>query len=145
MKKLLIIPMLLSLLIFARSLSCHSSRTKTILTSNTDYENIIGRPIKLDNLEVAQHDFPKSMNWDDAKAACAKLGEGWRLPTKDELNLLYQKKDKIGGFAEYFYWSSTEYINNDAWLKNFNIVGSQRFSNIVTKFGVFNVRAVRSL
>ena len=95
MKKLLIIPMLLCLLIFARSLSCHSSRTKTILTSNTDYENIIGRPIKLDNLEVAQHDFPKSMNWDDAKAACAKLGEGWRLPTKDELNLLYQKKIKL--------------------------------------------------
>ena len=120
MKKLLIIPMLLCLLIFARSLSCHSSRTKTILTSNTDYENIIGRPIKLDNLEVAQHDFPKSMNWDDAKAACAKLGEGWRLPTKDELNLLYQNKDKIGGFsAAVSYWSSTEGNGFLPWRQKF--------------------------
>ena len=128
MKKLLIIPML-----FMCSMVIGQSK------------KIIGNPIKIENLEVAQHDFPNRMTGDDAKAACAKLGEGWRLPTKDELNLLYQKKDKIGGFAEYFYWSSTEYINNDAWLKNFNIVGSQSFSNIVTKFGVFNVRAVRSL
>lgn len=29
----------------------------------------------------------------------ADLGDGWRLPTKDELNVLYENKDKIGGFA----------------------------------------------
>ena len=78
MKKLLIIPML-----FICSIVIGQSK------------KIIGNPIKIENLEVAQHDFPNRMTGDDAKAACAKLGEGWRLPTKDELNLLYQKKIKL--------------------------------------------------
>ena len=69
---------------------------------------IIGTPIKLEKLEVAQNDFPKVMTWSDAKSACAILGKGWRLPTKDELNLMYLNKDKIGGFADAGYWSSTE-------------------------------------
>ena len=33
------------------------------------------------------------MNWHDANKACNALGKGWRLPTKDELNTLYQNKD----------------------------------------------------
>jgi len=47
-----------------------------------------------------------------------KIKEGWRLPTKDELNYLFIKRAKIGGFAETIidqdgiikypvYWSST--------------------------------------
>jgi hypothetical protein len=82
--------------------------------------SIVGTPIKIGNLEVAQHDFPNRMNWDDAKVACAKLGEGWKLPTKDELNLLYQNKDKIGDFADYDYWSSTESNNDSAWEQDFD-------------------------
>ena len=39
------------------------------------------------------------MSWDEAKIACAKVGDGWRLPTKDELNMLYEYKVKVGGFA----------------------------------------------
>ncbi len=33
---------------------------------------------------------------------------GWRMPTADELNVLYQNKDKIGGFSTRWYWSSSE-------------------------------------
>jgi len=69
---------------------------------------IIGIPITFGNLEVAQYDYPSVMTWRDAKIACAKLGNGWRLPNKDELNILYKNKDKIGGFANSSYWSSTE-------------------------------------
>ena len=76
-----------------------------ICTLNLFSQTIIGKPIKIGILVVAQHDFPNRMTGEDAKAACAKLGEGWRLPTKDELNLLYQNKDKIGGFAYDYYWS----------------------------------------
>ena len=82
-------------------------------------KKIICNPIKIENLEVAQHDFPNRMTGEDAKAACAKLGEGWRLPTKDELNLLYQNKDKIGGFASSYYWSSTESNDNGVWKQYF--------------------------
>jgi len=106
----------------------------------TESKDIFGTPIKISNLEVAQHDFPNSMNWDDAKVACAKIGEGWKLPTKDELNLLYQNKDKIGDFADYDYWSSTENSTNYAWLQSF-YDGSQIDYG---KSSPNNVRAVRA-
>ena len=76
--------------------------------SNTDYKNIIGKPIKIGNIEIAQYDFPDRMNWNDAKKACARLGAGWRLPTKDELNLLYENKGQIGHLGYWRFWSSTE-------------------------------------
>ena len=125
MKKLLIIPML-----FMCSMVIGQSK------------KIIGNPIKIENLEVAQHYFPNRMNWKDAKAACAKLGKGWRLPTKDELNIMYENKDKIGGFAYGYYWSSTEYNDfGNAWLQLFNN-GEQ--GNSYVKDGKYNVRAVRA-
>ena len=40
--------------------------------SNTDYKNIIGKPIKLGNGEVTQYDFPKEMHWEDANKECEK-------------------------------------------------------------------------
>ncbi|MGA2987151.1 MAG: hypothetical protein ABSG32_25425 [Terriglobia bacterium] len=37
------------------------------------------------------------------------LGPGWRLPTIEELQLLYKQKQAVGGFDRgYFHWSSTE-------------------------------------
>ena len=59
------------------------------------------------------------MTWDDAMKACADLGDGWRLPTKDELNLLYENKEKIGGFAHSDYWSSYGYDARHAMAQNF--------------------------
>ena len=80
---------------------------------------VIGKPIKIGKLEVAQNDFPNPVNWDDAKKACAELGDGWRLPTKDELDFLNKNKKKIGGFAEDFHWSSSEIDNNLVWSQDF--------------------------
>ena len=62
---------------------------------------IIGTPIKIGNLEVAQNDFPKGMAWIEAKNACANLGSGWRLPTQDELNLICENYKKINSAAPY--------------------------------------------
>lgn len=56
---------------------------------------IVGNPIIFEKLMVAEHIFSNPMNWDDAKEACAKLGQGWRLPTIDELKIMFQNKDKI--------------------------------------------------
>lgn len=69
---------------------------------------IIGKTIKIGNLEVAEKDFPNKMNWHSAKIACEALRNGWRLPTKVELNIMFQNKRKIAGFANLYYWSSTE-------------------------------------
>ena len=77
--------------------------------SSSSTVNVEGREvstIKIDNLEVMKEDLGK-MKWDEAKKACENLGDGWRLPTEDELNVLYENKVEIGGFASDTYWSST--------------------------------------
>jgi hypothetical protein len=114
-------------------------------------KEIIGKPVKIGNLLVAQFDFPKQMNWYDAKKACEALGIGWRLPTKSELNILYKNRTKIGGFVKSknknegydsnkAYWSSTtiDPIPKDAWIQIFE----DGFQNITMKDFPFYVRAV---
>ena len=97
------------------------------------------KTIKIGNLEVMTEDLGE-MKWMDAIKACENLGDGWRLPTKDELNILYENKDKIGGFAYYGYWSSTEDDNYNAWFQSF-YDGYQDNSN---KYLTSYVRAVRA-
>jgi hypothetical protein len=64
----------------------------------------------------------------------------WYLPSKYELNLLYQQKVVVGGFASYYYWSSSEYDANLAWFQGFSN-GNQ---NVYGKDSTFDVRAVRA-
>jgi len=106
-----------------------------------DFIGFIGTPTTIGNLQVAQFGFSEKLTWGDAKVACAKLGEGWRLPTKDELNILYQNKNKIGVFASGYYWSFTEYDNNSGWRQNFDS-GEQ---DDYYKTCRYSVRAVCSL
>ena len=109
-------------------------------TINSD--SIIGRPIKIGNIEIAQHDFPEYKNWDDSKKACADLGNGWRLPTKDELNLMYENKDNIRTkIKNGFYWSSTEYDSFYSWYFYFGL----GYTNFGHQYDTYYVRAVRSL
>ena len=112
-----------ALLIIVLFVSCSSQQDK-----------IIGELIRIENLEVAKYDFPERRTWDGVKKACEELGSGWRLPTKDELNLIYRNKNKIGGFANYDYWSSTETSNDCVWKQNF-LNGNQ---NGIGKFGIYN-------
>ena len=92
----------------------------------------------INGLEVS--DNLGRMNWDEAIVACKKLGTGWRLPTKDELNMLYKNKEEIGGFASIYYWSSTEDDNDGAWSQYFLSGNQFNFS----KFDTYYVRAVRA-
>ena len=50
----------------------------------------------------------------------------WYLPSKVELNLLYNQKLVVGGLANYYYWSSTEANSHSAWGQYFPS-GYQRF------------------
>lgn len=92
------------------------------------------------SFEVYPTDLGK-MNWDEAKKTCADLGDGWRLPTRLELLLMYNNQDELGGFASYNYWSSTEDNDYYAWLQDFDN-GKQYFNN---KYYKYNVRAVRDI
>jgi hypothetical protein len=77
---------------------------------------------------------------------CANLSLGgysdWFLPSKDELNLMYEnlKVFGVGGFAGTSYWSSSEYDAVTAWAQGF-YNGSQFDYN---KISEDRVRAVRA-
>lgn len=64
----------------------------------------------------------------------------WYLPSKAELNLMYQQKGVIGGFTEIIYWSSSEADANTAWTQWF----SDGFQAADVKSATLGVRAVRS-
>ena len=72
----------------------------------------------------------------------------WFLPSKDELNEMYLNIGQgnalglgnIGGFANNYYWSSTENDINNAWSQGFLNGGQSNYY----KNANFNVRAVRA-
>jgi hypothetical protein len=62
--------------------------------------NIVGVPIKLETIEITQFEFPKEMSYAEAKAACVKLGNGWRLPNTDELNEILWYNQKVKKYTD---------------------------------------------
>lgn len=103
-------------------------------------------PITGEKIKIAKNDFPERMTWIQAKLACKDLGEGWRLPTKVELNEMYINRDEIGGFrtdtsVTSWYWTSTEYDKIEAWRQDFNGGHQQEHE----KINPYYVRAVRAL
>ena len=72
----------------------------------------------------------------------------WFLPSKDELNKLYQNIGQgnalglgnVGVFASYGYWSSTESDGSNAWGQGFDYGNQFDFNKLIGA----NVRAVRA-
>jgi len=73
----------------------------------------------------------------------------WYLPSKEELNLMYQNKTTINataianggsGFASAYYWSSTEYSNFNAWRQYF----ANGFQFTTSKNPTIYMRAIRA-
>ena len=93
------------------------------------------------SFEVYPTDLGK-MNWDDAKKACADLGDdSWRLPTRLELLLMHNNQYELGGFANFYYWSSTEIEFDYAWRQGF----SDGLQYLDDKYLNYYVRAVRDI
>jgi uncharacterized protein (TIGR02145 family) len=118
------------------------------VVKETIYEKskVIGNPIRIGNLEIAENDFESKMEFNEAVDACARLGNGWRLPTLDELKLIDDNKSLIIGlkFGNYYYWSSIKANSGEPRVYYF-------VSNFHGKFGYKDkfsdpcVRPVRSL
>ena len=64
----------------------------------------------------------------------------WYLPSKYELNLLYLKKSEVGGFANWYYWSSTEIDSGWSSLQYFANGVNYRVNKNLT----YAVRAIRA-
>jgi hypothetical protein len=80
-----------------------------------------------------------------AAKLCADLEIGgyddWFLPSKDELDKIYDNKRAIGGLAEQRYWSSSEADVNNAWPQNF--ANGYQY-HLYDKYYEIRVRAVRA-
>ncbi len=83
-------------------------------------------------------------NWDNAQHQCLNLSYGWYsdwfLPSKSELNSLYNAKSTIWWFVGDYYWSSTEISSSIARFQYFTN-GTQDINN---KNNNYYVRCVRS-
>ena len=104
-------------------------------------------------LQVAQYDFHYEMNYHLAKKACEALGDGWRLPTVFEAELLYKELHlkKKGNFEKkgYFqlygsYWCekddhnlskvfSSYYINSET-KNDFDIYTAMNKEKTISEF-----------
>ena len=103
-------------------------------------------------LIAAPGDFASYSSWNTAVSICNDYTHrgysDWFLPSKDDLNQMYLNIGQgnalglgnVGGFANFYYWSSTENALSIAWLQGFTN-GSQ-YS--VDKNANANVRAVRA-
>ena len=65
--------------------------------------------------------------WNEAVAWCRNRGDGWYLPSKDELLAIYKVKNKLNATLKTvgtevldWCWSSTEYGENYAWHVSMN-------------------------
>lgn len=95
------------------------------------------------SIEVKDADILGVLNWHEAVAACLALGEGWRLPTKDELDRMFVhlKKAGKGDLSSAWYWSSSEQSEHNAWKQKFS-TGQQNFNH---KYSEGVARAVRDV
>jgi len=104
-------------------------------SSNTD--NIIAQAVAAGNNTLTSY---------AAGLARAHNGGGyndWYLPSKDELNKLYLNRVAIGGFANDYYWSSSEYdasSHSHAWFQHFG----NAYQDGDFKYATRRVRAVRA-
>jgi len=65
--------------------------------------------------------------------------DDWYLPSRDELKILYDNRNYVGGFDGLSYWSSSEYDVNYAWCQGFISGGQSQF----VKYLDLSVRAIR--
>lgn len=118
---------------------------KTITINGQEYQLT---PIKQEKKLVVKRDFNfeiyhdelGEMSWDEAVEKVKELGDGWRLPTLTELQLIWESEHK-DLFKKESYWSSSEYYSSIAWVFFFydgNTYG-------IDKNDDYYVRAVRDL
>lgn len=102
--------------------------------------------------DIAQHDFPNEMTYSEAVAACSKLGEGWRLPSYEEYEII-QKNSKLYSLEKLrcgLDWNKRYYWTNQLSPANYKpgqvlVYDVRTYEDNIyqNKFEKFYVRAVK--
>ncbi len=100
----------------------------------------IGTGLANTNAIVAQNSAGSTYAAGLARAYYGGGYTDWFLPSKDELNKLYINKAAVGGFADTYYWSSSEVSASYAWCQFFTSGGGGG----TFKYYELPVRAVRA-
>ena len=97
--------------------------------------------------KIAHLEDSGPMSWSDAMKIEGVLGEGWRLPTIDELQIMYrnigQGATNKGEFADELYWSATPYDAYQARLLRFRDGNTSYHYNKAVEQRKFLIRAIR--
>jgi hypothetical protein len=74
------------------------------------------------NFEVYNQDLDNRYSWENAKIEIKKLGEGWRIPTIDELETIYDNSWQIdvNPLEREWYWSSSGNGSSTSFCFDFN-------------------------
>jgi hypothetical protein len=95
------------------------------------------------NFEIAPKSTEVRLTWEEARMYCFSLNIdgkiGWRLPTNDELDKIYESKND---FIDAYDWSSTVFNGNYAWVQS---MGNGTRANFNKFNGGYYVRAIRSI
>lgn len=91
-------------------------------------------PITGKSFSVALNDFSNTMTYNEAASSCKSLGRGWRLPSKEELSIMFANRESIGNFKnlkeqpdssgsydnEHHSWYiSSSNVEKSAWMMEF--------------------------
>ena len=106
-----------------------------LISSCVNCQNIIITMSNGVKIEIAPNSLEKLI-YNDAIIYCEKLGNGWRLPNKDEIREMGLNKSKLGVLFEGCYWTSSicggdgrhvfvfsdlylggHAVNNDNWVR----------------------------
>lgn len=61
--------------------------------------------------------------WDRIEGFRMNHSDNWFVPSKDELNLIYEARSNLSNLSlntNYYYWSSSEYSDISLWIQNFS-------------------------
>lgn len=95
------------------------------------------------NIDVNKDDINETLTWYEAVELCNAMGDGWRLPTIEELQQLHNLRNGLN-FANYGYWgywSNVEIDNENAQY----LCGPEGQNLNALKLERFYVRAVKDL
>lgn len=55
-------------------------------------------------IDIMECDLPEVYTWDQAVTLCRLIGTNWRLPTIDEIQEIYSRKEELN-FANWGFWA----------------------------------------